>query len=293
MFERFDRSVRLLRESWAVLKEEKGLVVFPICSGICSLLAALAFFVPWLLLSGLPDRIRGFSAGGPGHHAVRFGLTQPIHYVGIFLFYLVTYTIVVFFNVGLVACAGERLRGGHARAEDGLRFAWSNLGRIVAWAAVAATVGTILRAIEERAAWLGQIVASILGLVWTLATTFVVPVLVFEQVGPFDALKRSVAVFRKTWGEAVIGNAGLGLIFGLAGLLGLVPLMLGFFALPWGIVVGGAIALVYWLALTVVQAALQGIFQTAVYQYAANGTLSPDFSPDLITHAYVPKRSAP
>jgi len=59
-------------------------------------------------------------------------------------------------------------------------------------------------------------------------------------------------VFRKTWGEAVVGNAGLSLIFGLAALLGVVPLVLGFLALPWGIVVGGAIALVYWLALTVI-----------------------------------------
>jgi hypothetical protein len=290
MFERFDRSLRLLKESWAVLSEERGLIVFPICSGICSILAALAFTLPWVILSDVVGQLRRFSIGGPGHQHVSFGLSGPIHYAGMFLFYLVTYTIVVFFNVGLVACAGERLRGGRATPADGLRIAMSNFGRIVAWSAVAATVGTILRAIEERASWLGQIVSSILGLVWTLATTFVVPVLVFERVGPFDALKRSVAVFRKTWGEAVVGNAGLSLIFGLASLLGLVPLLLGFLALPWGLVAGGAIALAYWLALTVIQAALQGIYQTAVYEYAARGTMVAAFSPDLITQAYVPKR---
>jgi hypothetical protein len=148
----------------------------------------------------------------------------------------------------------------------------------------------LLRAIEERAAWLGQIVAGLMGLAWGIATAFVVPVLVFEQVGPFDAVKRSVAVLRKTWGEAIIGNADLSLSFGLLAIAGLLFLGLAFVAFPWGLVIGIALAIVYWIALGILQSALQGIFQTAVYEYAANGLVSPAFSPDLIEQAYVPKR---
>lgn len=284
MFDRFDRGLRLLRESWAVLMEDRRLLVFPICSGICSILAAAAFLIPLIVVGGLYSYHH--DATRTSFHA---GPSSALHYAGIFAWYLVTYFIVVFFNVGLVACAGVRLRGGVATPGDGFRVAFNNTGRIFMWAVLAATVGTILRAIEERASWIGQIVAAIAGIAWTLATTFVVPVLVFEQVGPIDALKRSAAIFRRTWGESVIGNTGLSLVFGLLSLVGIVFIALGAFAAPIGLLVGLLAALLYWVCLGIVHAALQGIFQTAVYEYAANGAVLPAFSPDLITQAYVPK----
>src|SRR5262249_17364636 len=158
MFDRFDRSLRLLRESWAVLMEDKTLLVFPLCSGICSALATAAFLVPLWFSSGMAQMANEHGATS-FHSAVRFQL-NPRHAVVLFLFYLVTYTIVVFFNSGLVACAGKRLRGGDPTAAEGFQFAFSNMGRILAWAALAATVGTILRLIEERAEWLGRLVVS-------------------------------------------------------------------------------------------------------------------------------------
>jgi Family of unknown function (DUF6159) len=289
MFGRFDRSLRLARESWAILMADKSLLIFPLCSGIGSLLATAAFVIPVFFLYNVPGMMQYAGAGASQGPDARVHGT-PLDYALLFLFYLVTYSIVVFFNVGLVSCVGTRLQGGNPTVADGFRFAGSNVGRILAWAVVAATVGTILRAIEDRAEWLGRLVASLLGVVWSLATALVVPVLVFEQVGPLDAVRRSAALLRKTWGETVIGNAGIGLVFGLATLLGIIPIALGVVGGPWGLLAGFLIAVIYWIMLAIVQAALQGIYQTAVYDYAAHGTVPSAFSADLITQAYVPKK---
>ena len=39
--------------------------------------------------------------------------------------------------------------------------------------------------------------------------------LVVEKVGPMDAVKRSAALLKDTWGEQIAGNLGVGLFFGL------------------------------------------------------------------------------
>ena len=68
----------------------------------------------------------------------------------------------------------------------------------------------VLQAIEERFGIIGTIVARLVGLAWNLVTFLVVPILVLEDLGVGDALKRSKDLFKKTWGENVIGQFGLG-----------------------------------------------------------------------------------
>jgi hypothetical protein len=62
--------------------------------------------------------------------------------------------------------------------------------------------------------FIGQIVVGLVGMGWTLATCLVVPVLAARDVGPYEAVVERPAV-QKTWGESVIGQAGLSLAFGL------------------------------------------------------------------------------
>ncbi|UUZ47783.1 DUF6159 family protein [Massilia sp. B-10] len=72
---------------------------------------------------------------------------------------------------------------------------------------IAATVGVILRAIQERVGFLGRIIVGMLGVGWTIATFLVVPVLVARDKGPVDSIKDSAALLKQTWGENVIGQA--------------------------------------------------------------------------------------
>ena len=117
-----------------------------------------------------------------------------------------------------------RLRGGDPTVGDGFRIAAQHFGTILSYALISATVGMILRWLSERGKGLGRIVSGIAGMAWNLATYLVVPVLVLEDVGPWQAIQRSAALLKKTWGEQIAGNLSVGLIFGL---LTIVVILLG------------------------------------------------------------------
>lgn len=294
MFERMQRSWRLFQEAWAVLRQDRELLWFPVFSGIASLLVMVSFAVPVVLSIPWGEITRG------GRVARELPITYWHYGLG-FFYYLISYFVIVFFNSALVACVRMRFQGENPTVNDGMAFARSNAGRIFQWALIAATVGMILRAIEERAEWIGRIVAGLIGMVWTLATTFVVPVLVYERVDPFEAIKRSAEAFKKTWGESVVGNAGIGFVFGLlflpavlilvAGIAAAISIAPGSGQAALGVLLTAvAVALIYGLALAIVQTALQGIFVTACYHYATTGSVPSVFSRELIADAWSPKK---
>ena len=296
MIDRIRRSWLLTCEAWNVLRQDRILVLFPILSGIAVLFVLASFALPVALLFPWSQFLQETEAG---RRAAHFDV-GALHYVGVFLCYLLTYFVGIFFNVGLVACVRKRLAGETPTVGDGLNFALANVGRIFQWSLLNATVGTILKMISERAGWIADLVANLVGFVWSLATFFVVPVLVYEQVNPLEALKRSAAVFRKTWGESVSMNLGMGIAFGLLAtggtLLMILGLILGFsvignsLALGAGIVVVTLIAFVAYLtALGVLQSTLQGIFLTACYQYATTGVAPSHFTHDYVVAAWSPK----
>jgi hypothetical protein len=297
--DRIRNSWSLVKEAWAVLRQDRELALFPVLSGIVSVLVLASFALPALLLFPWAELSHSGSGSFRSELGAHFG---PLHYVGIFLYYLATYFVVVFFNAGLVACVKKRFAGEDPTLRDGLDFSLQNVGRIFQWALLSATVGTILRGIEERAGWLGQIVVGLLGMAWSVVSFFVVPVLVYERVGPIDALRRSADTLRKTWGEALVANIGMGWAFGLLSLAGALVLTGGIVGgialLAGGATVLGIVAmvgtlvlcLVYWTALGIIQSALQGIFLTACYEYATTGAVPSAFTADYVMAAYRPKR---
>src|SRR5437868_143631 len=120
MFEAMQRSWRLTQEAWDVLRQDRELVLFPILSGICSLLASALFVVPILFVMPWGELQSGAGAGAFSHQ-LRTNMGQW-HYVVLFLSYLVSYFIVVFFNCALVACVRIRFDGGDPSLNDGLSF---------------------------------------------------------------------------------------------------------------------------------------------------------------------------
>ena len=212
-------------------------------------------------------------------------------WIWMFVFYLANYFVIVFFNVALVSAASSRLAGGHATINDGLEAAWQRKGKIFQWALLSATVGILLRMIEERTSGLGRLFGGLMGMAWTLASYFVVPVLAAEDVGPAEALQRSADLFRETWGEEVVGGFSFGLIFTLLALPGLALPLVGSKTMGrTGIVAGVGLAVFYWLLLAVVSAAVQGIFVAALYRYAKTKQVSAGFRPEDFSMAWQPKR---
>ncbi len=286
----FSRSLELAKQSFHVLRQDPELMVFLVFSVLATLAALLTF-------AGI-----GFMSGALGEG----GLTSS-GLVLMFLFYFVTYGVTIYFQVALVTSVQHRLSGGDPTVRYGLREANKRIAAILSWAIIAAIVGMILKmlenAVRERSSGIGQIIASIglslVGMAWSLATFFVIPVIAAENVGGFEAVKRSAGIIKRQWGEAVIGNAGVGLIAFVIILVG--GAILGGMAYigfsmggPLGTTMGvlfliAAIAFV--AVVSLVSSTLQAIYTTVLHRYATGGVSSEYFSSDLINGAF--KRQQP
>jgi hypothetical protein len=281
---KFSRSWLLVRQSFRILRSDKQLMLFPVFSAVsCFILTAIIATGGAFLM--LPARAAALAAGE------QFRPNQsPLFLFGMFTLYVVNYFVIVFFNVALVGVANSRLMGGTWTFRDGIELAWERKGTILQWALVAATVGVILRTVEERLGLVGRMIMRLVGIAWALACYFVVPVLAFEDLTPIDAVKRSAKLFRDTWGEKVIGGFSLSLIslvlmlpgFGLVIAAGILGGGLGF-------LFGLAVMFIYFLLLSVFMSAVGGIFNAALYRYACFKQVAPAFSQELIASAWAPK----
>ena len=280
MFGSIGRSWELAKDSFRVLRSDKELLIFPLLSFVVLVIVSISFLLPFIAVGGV-------TSAQAGH-------TNIASYVVAFLFYVVSYTVTFFFQTALVGAAMIRLDGGDPTLGDGFRIAFSRLPKIIGYAVIAATVGMILRLISERAGIVGQLVGGVLGFAWTIATFLVVPVLVVENVGPIDAVKRSTALLKQTWGERIIGNVGIGLVFGL---LMLVVILLGLalsyflFQASASLGIAAVVVLVVLVAvLALIASALTGIFTASIYRYATKGDGGPMFNSQTLAAAFRQKR---
>ena len=273
------RTWSLMSACWQILKKDKEMLVFPLVSGVCCLLLLASFAIPIYLTGAWEPPKSGADAS-----------RQVLYYGTLFLFYVSNYFVVIFFNCAIVACATIRMGGGDPSVSDGLRAAAARLPVIAGWALLSATVGLVLRIIEERSQKIGRLVAGVLGMAWTLVSFLVVPILVVENRGPLTALKESTKLLKKTWGEQLVGNFSFGLLFFLFGIPAYGLILLGIFSGSGAtalICIGFAV--VYLIVLALVQSALQAIFQAAVYLYARNGQVPEGFQEEFLSGAMVQK----
>lgn len=264
----------LMGASWRMLKQDRELLLFPVISGLCSL-ALIAIFAAPLIIYHQPDWTQ--EAHLQRQFADNYGL--------LFFFYFATYFIGTFFNAAIIACAMKRMRGLNPTTRDGLSEALAALHLIFAWSVVSATVGIVLRMLEDRAPWLMRLLLSFVGVLWSVATFLVVPVLIVEGKGPFAAIGESAQLLKRTWGEQLIGNFSFGLVFMLLALPGAGIIASGaVIGLPAGIplIVAGV---VYFVLLGLVNSTLHAIFQAAVYRYAVDGEPPTGFSGDALRAA--------
>jgi hypothetical protein len=298
MFGGLRQSWMLLRASWAVVRADKEILTFPLLGAAGVVLVGLVFAIP-LALTDLPAALQR------GDESAQIRATLVL-----FAFTFCQNVVVLFAQSAVVAAALIRLRGGDPTVGDGLRAAAARLGPILGFAAIAATVGTILQIadllLRQRrdeasssgnvggviAALIASLIVALIGAAWSVATFFVVPVMIVERIGPIAAIRRSVAVIRQIWGPSAIVNLGMGLIF--------------FFVYLAVVVVGGGLTVAIWqarlgpaalamLAVTIVavflvalvQSALRGVFVAALYRYAVEGAESSTyFESGLLERAF-------
>jgi Family of unknown function (DUF6159) len=287
MFSRFERSCRLIAASWDVLRSDRELLILPALSGVATALLAAVFFAPVVAAAALD----------PGHTGQAMRGPDALLYFWLFLFYVAQYSVVIFFNTALVGAALERLDGGDPTVASALALACRRLDAILGYAIISATVGVVLRAVSERFGLLGRLLGFGAGLAWTVMTFLVVPVLAAEGIGPLAAIDKSAALLRRSWGENLIGSAGISfvisllmvvvMVVGFAG--GIVSLKRGDTMLGIPLLAGSGVLL---LAILLVGAALSAVYQAAVYYYAVADEPPRGFDRDLLRGAFGPKRGA-
>ena len=282
---KFSRSWSLMKASAAVLQSDKSLLIFPLLSGACTLLVAASFLLPAILMM-----VGGEHVGQDFHQRMSAG-----SYLLMFAFYLVQYFVIIFFQTALTGVALMHLRGEPTSVSAGFALARGKITQILGYALMAATVGLVLRMVQERLGLIGRLVVGFLGLAWTVATFLVVPILASQEVGPVDAVKHSVELLKRSWGENLIGNGGIGVVFGLFTMFAIVVA---------AVLIGGAVALqsvaalvvaivVVVLGLTLLgltQASLHGIYAAALYRYAESGETSVGFDAMLLDQAFRSKQ---
>ncbi|MFN8072517.1 MAG: DUF6159 family protein [Mycobacterium sp.] len=270
----------MAKASWAVLKDQPTLAVFPVISAVAAVLLSLLLLIPAVL---------GFvTAAGLG--ASDKGL-EAVGFVALFAWYFVCTFAVIFCNAALISCALEKFAGQPTSVRSGFAAAWRRLPQILGWSLLASTVGVLLQLLQsvlrEKAGALGDVVTGLGQGVWGVATYFAVPVVVTEGLGPIAAVKRSSALLRKTWGESLTGAAGLNLIL----FLFLLPIF-AIGGLLWASGASGAVVplvtlcAVYAVVLTVIFTALGSIFRAGVYRYATTGDAPGHMDTDLLQSAF-------
>lgn len=275
MFERFHRSIELTKASWRLLMKDKELMVLPVISGACILFVCALFIVPVIVAFGgeLPE-------GEQQQQGVEWLVGLPL--------YIAIYTVSIFFQSAVVAGATERMNGGDPTVSSALAAAWRRKGTILMWGVVAGTVGMILRSIQERSELIGRIVVGLVGAAWSLATFFVVPVIVIEGRPVKQAFKSSLKLFRERWGEAAIGSGGISLIglllflpvIGVCALLIAADLIVP--AIAFGVLAGAL--------LSALLSTLQGIYIAALYRYARTEEAPAGMDSELLSGAFRNRR---
>jgi Family of unknown function (DUF6159) len=256
-FGRVGRGFRLIKVSWSVLRLDPELMLFPLLAGL------LTFGFVWWYLSA----VHGVGLSDWTDETL-FDMPKW----ELWIYYAVAYTIGVYFQAAVVACAMIRFKGGNPTLADGFSAAGRKFLKLTGWALIAATVALLIRWLEEflasKAGRYGRAATRLLDLAWQVATYFAVPVILFENVPATSAVKRSGSLFRKTWKETLAGTLGMGAAFTIV-YLAVVLLTIGMAVYVGPVaVVFGVCALI---ATIVIAYTLSAILNAALYRYATSG----------------------
>jgi len=312
--DRFKNGWNLLLGSFGVMSRNKSLLLFPIAT------AGLTIAIAFLFLTPIALQPTGQSYSESGHWktvASRLFTIEPAtgldaargrketvrptsQAISFFVvFYFISMFLATFFNVAFVHEIFNALNGKPVSVAEGLEFATTKIKPILMWALFAGLIGLLIKTLEEKLGFFGRWVVRSIGLAWSVASVFVIPVLVMEEHpdNPIDVVRQSAGVIKKTWGEALGGYAGLQLGGMLAGLSALVAIPLcfiaGFVYSQWMAMFAG---LAFWfaamLAFSYAMSVAGQIYLCVLYRYASAGTLTEGFAPESLASAWRPKKAS-
>jgi len=313
IFDRFSNGWKLLLNSFDVMMKNKTLLLFPAATAGLTILIAFLFMAPvalqptghsyiekahWatvgerLIVTGPPtaaDQVRGRKQSvALSPQALAYGV----------LFYFLSMFLATFFNVAFTHEIFNALEGKPVSVSEGIQFALTKLKPILMWTLFAGLVGLLIRRLEEKFGIFGRWIVQSIGVAWSVAAVFVIPVLVMEDHpdNPIDVVKQSAGVIRKAWGEALAGYAGLqmgGFVAAFASIamiagafyLGIAERQLAAMFAVIGVWFVGICAFSYMMSVA------SQIYLCVLYRYATSGSVPQGYTPDMLTMAWRPKKN--
>ncbi len=290
----FSRSWQITKMSFGVIKKDKELLIYPILSAIFSGLYFIALMFPTVIVY-----LMEYFAENPDTMD-QFGF-EVMHYVIMFLTYLGLAFLSTFFNVCVVYTAKSRFEGSNATLGSAFKFAFSKIHLIFMWSMVSATVGlllSILDGIAEKIGGIGEAIIKLirgaLGLAWSILTLFVVPSLVFYDLSPFKAIKKSGETLSKTWGESLIRHIGFGVVKFLLTIVGiLLTILVGYltfsvFTLEFlqALLITLGFFIIYIVILMLVFSVAKSVYNTALFIYADTGKIPKGYNKEMMNNAF-------
>ena len=281
---RWERSKQLVKTSWGVIKQDPELLWLTVWAAL--------FAMVGLLIGGLIALFGGMAAAsGTEQWWVSNG---GVLFVAGLVAALLAGISNVFFHGALVHGALDRLNGNDPTTRTAIAGARKRFGPLAGWAVVSVIFAMIMQAIRERGGFIAGLFTWLAEAAWAVISFLVLPIIIVEGTGPFASLKRSTQLLKKTWGENLIGQFGLGLVGFVAALPGIfVGLLLiwagsaaGIAALIW---IGVVIAVLWAIAVSLFFSALKSVYQAVLYRYATENEVAEGFEDIGIDQAFVSK----
>jgi hypothetical protein len=286
---KFKTSWLLLKQTATVFKHNKELVKYPLISFIVSILlliaAAIVFFnFQDVLLAKDTDFY-----GDEEYYLTNIGLMAA------FIYYVLAYSLLFYFTAAMTANILDIFKGQSKSLSVYFKLAQTKLPAIILFAVITTTVGFILRLIEQRFRFIGFLVSRFLGLVWSLANLFTIPVIVESNDSAPKAIKESSQLFISRWGENILSRAG----FGIAAFLIYLGIfvVLTFFVIILSALLGGIgfivsifILISAIIIIALIENTLSTILNTALYYYTKYNLIPAAFTQEMLNSALIPKK---
>ncbi len=279
----------LLKQSLKVLKHNKGLIRYPLMSGVITILIGIVFGIIYFLAKGslLVTTIDSYGQSKTDLTALGIGVSV--------VYYVLTYFVIFLYNAGLAAHVLDIFKGKSGDYKQYMQVAWSKKMPILAYSIITTTVGYLLRAIEERFKIIGWIVSRFFGVLWALANLFTIPIIVENDISAPEAIRKSASLFKSRWGENIAARISFGFVAFLFYLLIAVPVFI-FLAFLLSQLGGGGILfflfllIVAFLTFAVIETAASNILSTSLYYYAQYNQIPPAFDAELLNSVFIAKK---
>jgi Family of unknown function (DUF6159) len=283
------RSWSTYKASLRIVRSDARLLVLPLVS-IVSLLVTTAVFLlaVWKIhpFVGQNDESQLFLEPQQTQDSGRMSFTLASGAVAFFGLWVVT-AVGMYFNAALIWAANERIEGRRTSVGKALRSVSRYAGPIGLWAFFSCTISFAIRQATSKVGILGRVVVSLVGVAWSLATFFVLPILIVEGVSVNEAFTKSKALIRKTWGEQLIGGFAGSVVFMPAFFL--VAMCSGglMFLNIWVGIVFFAVAL---LTLISIDQAVSVIYSLVLYRFTQTGMAPAGFDQSAIEGAFIKEK---